>query len=147
MLIPVVGKAYSGYDEVMLAAWPPPVVVPGGRGYISKVSMLGWWFISRFRILIVTIPLSALVTVVRFLLIYTKFTVSLADSTILPPLVAACAFILANVLANVLADYKEVGRGVEGARERNACGGAACARVACARDACARVACACRLRA
>lgn len=107
VLYPVIGKDKGGYDEERLAMWPPLAIVPSGRGHHPAWSQVSWWAVARFRILLFTMPLAAGVTVVRFLLIYFKYQVAIADSTILPPLVAACAFILANVLTNVLSDYKE----------------------------------------
>jgi hypothetical protein len=67
-----------------------------------------FWLLKRSRVALMAIPCSALLLFVRYLLWSFGFIgITVLDSTIVPPIITLAAFVMGQVLHNVMQDYKE----------------------------------------
>ena len=92
----------GGYDEKMLAVWPP--APPAPRPALYEYATFA---VLRLRILAQALPLALLVILIRWLNIKDGGAEAPVEAVVLPPLITAAVFVIATVLSNVMADYKE----------------------------------------
>ena len=92
----------GGYDADALSLWPPPLTPPKTPAQHAVT-----FFISRLRILVLALPLAGLVILIRYLNVIDYGIEIPVEAVVLPPLITAAVFVMATVLSNVMADYKE----------------------------------------
>ncbi len=93
----------ASYDaDHLLDAWPPAPPAP-------RSALFAWatFAVKRLRIFAVAVPISLFVVLIRWLNLKVGGNELPVEATMLPPLIAACSFVMAMVLSNVMADYKE----------------------------------------
>jgi hypothetical protein len=92
----------GGYDRALLDVWPPSP--PVAR---TSLESLVTFIVLRFRILFTAVPLALIVVLIRWLNIIDGGAETPVEAVVLPPLITAAVFVMATVLSNVMADYKE----------------------------------------
>ena len=92
----------GGSDLTLLSTWPP-LPLPE-RTSVDEYTI---FFILRFRILVTAVPLALLVILIRWVNFHDGGAEAGVEAVVLPPLITAAVFVMATVLSNVMADYKE----------------------------------------